>query len=98
MTDAPRRNSAPPYTILGITWECFVVDGAYQWRSTCGRLRAWSTAVPDLDTDRLGNRKHGLLYRASVDGRLLENKDRSLRGAMIDAAMHDRRTAARSAA
>lgn len=49
-----------PFTLNGITWNCWVVaGGAYEWRSECGRFAAF--------------RKDGLKWwarRDGVDGRI----------------------------
>lgn len=40
MTNA--RSTAPDFTLDGITWQCWIVEGgSYEWRSTCGQFAVW---------------------------------------------------------
>ena len=71
-----RRSGVAPFTICGVTFVCWVVDGGrYEWRSECGRY-----AVGRVGPDCWARR----------DGRGAGDQHASLRAAMaaaIDAGM-----------
>lgn len=89
------RNSSPPFEAAGVVFECFVVDGGYEWLSTCGRFAAWGEVVRvalDPRTDPLGRTEaHLKIYHARADGRVLDADCPSLRDAMVDAVVAQRR-------
>lgn len=69
MTD--HRSSAPDFTLNGITWQCWVINGgSFEWRSTCGRYAAW---------------RDGKVYRARRGERAGQIEYSSLKEAMTAA-------------
>lgn len=47
----PSVSDVPEFTVGRVTFRCWIVNGAYEWRSVCGRFRAgrrgawcWSSA------------------------------------------------------
>ncbi len=64
----PCRSSVPDFPLGDVIWQCWIIDGAYEWRSTCGRFAAWGETVETGCTDgsRPAWRK---VYHARRDGR-----------------------------
>lgn len=82
MSDRP--SSSPKFTVDGVTFQCWIVDGGhrYEWRSTCGRCRvgrnagnamAWSSA----DGAMLGAHFVGLRLAMQAAVRALARRGRA---------------------
>ena len=72
-----------PFSVGDTEFRCWIVGGGqqYEWRSTCGRLRA-------------GRNRGSSTCWASCDGPLVRADYDNLRGAMIAATLARRRAAA----
>lgn len=81
MSTADRLSSAPPFTLAGITWRCWVTDRGqrYEWRSEDGWLAAG---------------RSGPVFWARADGRWAGDRHPTLRAAMAAAIGAARRAAA----